>query len=532
MEQPSTELTPDPMLGKTIGGKFKIVKLVGEGGMGCVYLGEQSVGDAVRKVAIKTLHVHLSKDPKILARFERECGTIAQLQHPNTIQLYDFGKTDDGILYMVMEFVQGESLASVLEKQRFIEPSRAEHILSQICDALGEAHALGIVHRDLKPDNIVLTERAKDWVKVLDFGIAKRSEQASKEEQKLTQQGTVLGTPPYMSPEQFTGKPIDQRSDIYSIAVMAYEMLAGRLPFDAATPWEWATQHMTVPPHALTTTPSGSPVPERMKAAVMRALEKEPEKRFATTREFFEAFSGGGAPAAAVAPAAVTSESGPSAKGKTQVGAPLEIPGGAFSPPGASEYGAPPASPPGAPSMGAAGAHYGTPEVANVAYPAPAAVPQGPRAQRPGKKNGPILAAIGILAVASVGAIVFSLTRGHSQATPLDLGTDAEAPPETTVSAAPVASSSAPPLDTSLAQLTGTNTGGGGGGHVTPPRRPDAGKAPPQPPPSQPPPQPPPPSGGETPQCQSFHNAQHNPGIPPAVLASMRIACINSGGKP
>src|SRR5580692_9607736 len=281
-EAPMTEVAADAFIGQTVGGRYKIVKLLGEGGMGAVYLGEQNIGGTLRKVAIKTLHQHLSSDPKILQRFERECATVAELQHPNTIQLYDFGKTDDGILYMVMEFVQGESLAAVLEKQGSLEPGRALRILQQICDALGEAHALGIVHRDLKPDNIVLTERAKDWVKVLDFGIAKRSEAPDKAEQKLTQQGTVLGTPPYMSPEQFTGKTIDARSDIYSIGIMAYEMLAGTLPFSASTPWEWASQHMTVVPQPPGASASGMPLPATMTQAIMRALEKDPEQRFSS----------------------------------------------------------------------------------------------------------------------------------------------------------------------------------------------------------------------------------------------------------
>src|ERR1700685_610061 len=165
---PETEVSTEAFIGQTIGGRYTIVRLLGEGGMGAVYLGEQNIGGTLRKVAIKTLHAYLSQDPKILQRFERECATVAELQHPNTIQLYDFGKTDDGILYMVMEFVQGESLAAVLEKKGALEPARTEHILHQICDALGEAHSMGIIHRDLKPDNIVLTERAKDWVKVLD----------------------------------------------------------------------------------------------------------------------------------------------------------------------------------------------------------------------------------------------------------------------------------------------------------------------------------------------------------------------------
>src|SRR6185436_14057044 len=210
-------------------------------------LGEQKLGGTSRKVAIKTLHPHLSHDPKVLARFERECSTIAELQHPNTIQVYDFGKTDDGTLYIVMEYVEGRSVADIIEQEGPMDPARVEKILVQVCGSLEEAHSRGIIHRDLKPDNVVLCERAgqRDWVEVLDFGIAKRSNEEDKEEKKLTQQGMVLGTPPYMSPEQFTGEPIDARSDVYSLAVMAYEMLSGRTPFSGNTAWERTTAHMT-----------------------------------------------------------------------------------------------------------------------------------------------------------------------------------------------------------------------------------------------------------------------------------------------
>src|ERR1700733_9221850 len=266
---PADAQGPDPLLGQILGGKYKVIRLLGEGGMGAVYEGEQQLGTTKRKVAVKTLHPHLSRDPKIKARFEREVGTIAELEHPNTIQVYDFGTTPEGILYIVMEFLSGKSLADQLEKQGPMEPDRVVTILEQVCGSLEEAHARGIVHRDLKPDNVVLVERAgkRDFVKVLDFGIAKRSREEDKEEQKLTQQGMVLGTPPYMSPEQFTGRPIDSRSDIYSLGVMTYEMLSGKLPFQADTAWEWATQHMTQPPIPMESLAEGLRAPEAMRGA-------------------------------------------------------------------------------------------------------------------------------------------------------------------------------------------------------------------------------------------------------------------------
>ncbi len=284
----------DPLLGQILGGKFRVVKLLGEGGMGAVYEGEQQLGTKARKVAIKTLHKELSSDPSIQARFQREVSTIAELEHPNTIQVYDFGSTPEGQLYLVMEFVQGKSLASVLETGGAMEPPRADAILRQICGSLGEAHQHGIVHRDMKPDNVVLTERAgqKEFVKVLDFGIAKVDEDAK--EQKLTQAGMVLGTPPYMSPEQFIGKGLDLRSDIYSVGVMAYEMLTGKLPWSAESPGEWAIQHMTVMPYPIEQLPEGARAPEAMRTAIMKALAKTPDQRFANLKDFYEAFSAGG----------------------------------------------------------------------------------------------------------------------------------------------------------------------------------------------------------------------------------------------
>ena len=284
------------MIGQLIGGRYRITGVLGEGGMGIVYVGEQQMGSAVRKVAVKTLHQHLSKDPSVLARFHRECGTVAQLEHPNTIKFYDFGSTADGTLYIAMEFVAGHPLADVLQKGP-LTAERTIKIMRQICGALDEAHMQGIIHRDLKPENIILTDRAgeTDFVKVLDFGIAARTESAdAQKEQKLTQQGMVLGTPPYMSPEQFTGKALDLRSDIYSLGVMTYEMLAGRLPFDADTPWQWATQHMTVQPIPFEISAPAKNIPDGMRKAILRALSKNKEDRQPTAREFFSELSDGG----------------------------------------------------------------------------------------------------------------------------------------------------------------------------------------------------------------------------------------------
>jgi len=293
---PTPHEGPDPMVGQLVGGRYRVTGVLGEGGMGKVYVGEQQMGSTVRKVAIKTLHSHLSKDPSVLARFHRECGTVAQLEHPNTIKFFDFGSTQDGTLYIAMEFVAGKPLSDVIKAQGPLKPDRVVKILRQACGALDEAHLQGIVHRDLKPDNIVLADRAgeTDFVKVLDFGIAARRESAdAQKEQKLTQQGMVLGTPPYMSPEQFTGKALDARSDVYSLGVMAYEMLAGKLPFEADTPWQWATQHMTAQPIPFEVSAPSLAIPAPMREAILRSLAKDREQRQSSARDFFADISGG-----------------------------------------------------------------------------------------------------------------------------------------------------------------------------------------------------------------------------------------------
>jgi eukaryotic-like serine/threonine-protein kinase len=435
---------PDPMLGQTLGGKYKVVRLLGEGGMGAVYAGEQPLGTTVRKVAVKTLHTHLSRDPKVKARFEREVGTIAELEHPNTIQVYDFGQTPDGNLYIVMEFLQGKSLADALEKQGPMTPERTIDIFGQVCGSLEEAHRHGIVHRDLKPDNVVLVERAgkKDFVKVLDFGIAKRSNEEDKNEQKLTQQGMVLGTPPYMSPEQFTGQPIDARSDIYSLGVMAYEMLTGKLPFRANTAFEWANQHMTQAPIPIESMAEGMRAPPAMRAAILRSLAKSPNERFQTVADFGAALAGKGTPA--------QESSAVTGRAKTEVATPFDV---------AAAFGGGPSGP-GVSSGGISPPPY-TPAGGNVAFPTPAAIPQPPPRGEPGgggANRNPLLIAAGAIAVLSIGAIVFAL-KGHSPAAPVVFDDSMQPAPATSI--APATSTMDPPAAPTASGKAGSVGGSG-----------------------------------------------------------------------
>ncbi len=404
---PPEEKGEDPLVGQIIGGRYRVTGVLGEGGMGIVYIGEQQMGSTVRKVAVKTLHSHLSNDPSVLARFHRECGTVAQLEHPNTIKFFDFGATEDGTLYIAMEFVKGDPLADVIEQGGALPAERALKIMRQICGALDEAHEQGIIHRDLKPENVILTTRAgeTDFVKVLDFGIAARTESADqKREQKLTQQGMVLGTPPYMSPEQFTGKELDRRSDIYSLGVMTYEMLTGRLPFEADTPWQWATQHMTAQPTPFEASAPHADIPDGMRQAIMKALSKDRDDRHGTAKEFLAELEAG-----MDAPAAVGAESPPSI-GSAGTAAMAAVPdfGNA-----ASMGGAPAISPP--PVAAAM-------PVPPMGGPMPGGgIPPAPPPQRRGGGAGLVigLAVVGVLllgAIGVVGAVTF-LGRGDDDDT-------------------------------------------------------------------------------------------------------------------
>ncbi len=288
----------DPLIGRVLMHRYRINSVLGEGGMGKVYLAEQKMGTALRKVAIKTLHPELSGDPQLVARFHRECETVIELHHPNTVKFYDFGELEDKTLFIVMEHIEGGDLSHRLRDHGALSPQLADKLLVQICGSLHEAHERGVVHRDLKPENVLLTTRGgqSDFVKVLDFGIAKRSEAEDESTAKLTKQGMVLGTPPYMSPEQFSGQTLDLRSDIYSLGVMTYEMVTGVLPFEARTPWEWATKHLTVQPTPIESHPAGATLPENKRHAIMRALSKTPGERQDNALMFMHEFTGMGDP--------------------------------------------------------------------------------------------------------------------------------------------------------------------------------------------------------------------------------------------
>jgi len=273
VDEPNASADSDPRIGSVLGGRYRIVKVLGAGAMGVVYRGEHV--HMKKAVAVKILHRHMTTLPEVVARFEREAVAAGRIEHPNVAAATDFGKLEDGSFYLALEYVEGKSLASLI-RQGPLPSLRVLLIARQIAEGLGAAHAADIVHRDLKPDNVMLIEREgfPDFVKLLDFGIAKVPLADGVGQQPLTQIGTIFGTPEYMSPEQAQGHSVDQRADLYALGVMLFEMLTGKLPFDADDVVVLITRHVTQPPP-----PLPNSVPTGIQSLVRSLLEKEPEDR-------------------------------------------------------------------------------------------------------------------------------------------------------------------------------------------------------------------------------------------------------------
>lgn len=280
---------PDPLLGRVIAERFRIVSLIARGGMGKVYKAEQA--PLGRACAIKVLNPNYNgdADPEFHRRFFREASITSRITHPNSVTIFDYGKTDDDIYYMAMEFLDGQTLHQALRDAGTFHEERVGRIAQQICRALREAHTLDVIHRDLKPANIFLMRHGDedDFVKVLDFGLVKHL--SERPEEQLTQTGLFMGSPKYMAPEQIQGGHVDARTDVYSLGIMMYEMLAGKVPFERPTSVNILMAHVGEPPPPMREVNPNlvcSPIFEDL---VMRCIAKNPAERYATMDEVLQA---------------------------------------------------------------------------------------------------------------------------------------------------------------------------------------------------------------------------------------------------
>jgi serine/threonine protein kinase/ketosteroid isomerase-like protein len=370
----------DSLEGRVLDGKYAIVSRLGEGGMGAVYRARRvHIGD---EVAVKVLHTKYVGDPLLVERFRREARAAAQLQHPNVVTIHDYGEAGGGeaFAYIVMELVRGLSLRDLLRQEGRLTVERAASLMRDICAGVSAAHRREIVHRDLKPDNIIVLpaddDRERESVKVVDFGIAKLRDMAS--DSTLTQAGSMVGTPFYMSPEQCRGESLDARADVYSLGAMLYEMLAGTPPFTAPTVTGVIAKHLTEPPPPL---PGGLVAPPALQAAIARALSKDPAGRQRDAAEF-----GREVQAAAAQPGAPPSTPSP-------------LPPGQFFP--ATGQQVTPSAPPQTPTAVASHAARTLGRGAQTYAPAP------PReAAPPRKSRAPLYFLLTILGVAALAALV------------------------------------------------------------------------------------------------------------------------------
>jgi serine/threonine-protein kinase len=281
-------LVGDTLVGTKLADRYQIISVIGHGGMGVVYKARHELMDRI--VAIKMLKPQLIMDAQSAQRFQQEAKAASRLSHANVITLFDFGMTATGQPYLVMDYLPGTSLADLIKQEGRVGVERFLRICAQVCDALDHAHRHGIIHRDLKPGNIMLTVREgePDFVKVVDFGVAKILPFAGEDSQSVTQSGEVFGSPVYMSPEQCVGEPLDVRSDVYSMGVVMYEMLTGRVPLRGKDIIQTIMMHKCDMPPRFSQVRPDLNLPERLETVVFNALQKDPAQRHQTMAELKE----------------------------------------------------------------------------------------------------------------------------------------------------------------------------------------------------------------------------------------------------
>jgi serine/threonine-protein kinase len=279
----------DDLIGQTLIGKYRIEERLDEGGMGTVYRATHTLME--KTVAIKVLHPSLAADDKIVARFTREAKAASRISHPHALTVTDFGESENGIVFLVMEYLRGQTLKEVVRSEGRMPLARVVEIIRQVCGALEAAHGEGVVHRDLKSDNIMLEEtNGGDWSKVLDFGIAKIQEPDGAIDPGLTAPNLIIGTPQYMSPEQCSqASEIDARSDIYSLGIIIYELLAGHVPFTGDSPTAIMMKHLQEAPPSILE--ERQDLPAAVGRVISRSLSKRPEDRFQNAAELSDALT-------------------------------------------------------------------------------------------------------------------------------------------------------------------------------------------------------------------------------------------------
>ena len=283
-------LAESSLVGKTLEGRYEILKKVGEGGMSFVYLARDIATD--ERCAIKVLSAALSQDTNAMARLRREASMGMRLAHPNICHIIRLGETEEGLVYVVMPYVQGEVLSDRTNRRGYLELAEVAVFVKDIAAGLNLAHHLKIIHRDLKPENVMVCPRPNgpEFAVVMDFGLAKER-RAGAELQKLTATGIILGTPEFMSPEQLRGKVLDARTDIYSLALMTCEMLTGRLPFQGRTQQELMIARLRGDPTPLRQVRRELEFPEAVEDVIRKGLQRNPDDRYQTAPEYADALT-------------------------------------------------------------------------------------------------------------------------------------------------------------------------------------------------------------------------------------------------
>jgi eukaryotic-like serine/threonine-protein kinase len=283
----------DPLVGQRMAERYLVIRKLGEGGMGDVYLGEHE--EIEKRVALKVLKHEYSTRADVVARFKQEAISASRIKHPNVVDVFDFGQLEDGRFFLVMELLEGKDLADMLAHEGVLPPDRGLGIALQMCRALIAAHAKGVVHRDLKPENVFLskTEDGEETVKLVDFGIAKlrdvSSDGTQEERRKLTKTGMIFGTPEYMAPEQAAGKNVDDKVDVYATGIILFEMFSGRVPFSGDTFMAVLTAHMTDPVPPIREFCPDTRISQQLEQVILKALAKKPSERHSSIAAFAEA---------------------------------------------------------------------------------------------------------------------------------------------------------------------------------------------------------------------------------------------------